>query len=174
MKGWTEWCRTFRRSKRRSDDTLSSMEKRCTGPCGETKPLDAFSKRAKSKDGRQAWCKACVKQRRKEANPNQQRAWKLKHLYGISVEQWDQLLIAQAGRCNICKEPMMNPHLDHSHASGEVRGLLCLRCNTMLGHVERFGMKCIEAHRNSELLLQPSEGFLWEVLYRDFLSSSYN
>jgi Recombination endonuclease VII len=156
------------------------MDKRCTGPCGMIKPVAAFSKRAKAKDGRQAWCKQCMKDRRKEirkpADPKKQRVFMLMHLYGLTVEQWDQMLIEQAGRCAICNEPMKSPHVDHSHTTGAVRGLLCLRCNTMLGHFERFGAEVLEGYRMSEWIfpLEPMKGKTWEALYWRFLASSYN
>lgn len=130
------------------------MEKRCTGPCGESKPIEAFSKRSKAKDGRQAWCKACMKARkqelRKPTDPKKQRAWTLKHLYGLTVEQWDQMLIAQSGLCALCDMPMENPHVDHSHTTGQVRGMLCLRCNTTLGNVELLGLLRIEQYLSSQ------------------------
>lgn len=151
------------------------MEKRCTGPCGQIKPLEAFSKRAKSKDGLQFWCKQCIKER-KFPNPKQQRAHKLKHLYGLTVEQWDTMLIAQSGLCNLCDEPMKNPHVDHSHITGKVRSLLCLRCNTTLGHVELLGLARIEAYLGGVSRLQTLDGIPsgWESFYLRFLSSSYN
>ena len=153
------------------------MEKRCSGPCGETKPIEAFSKRAKAKDGRQSWCKTCMKTRKK-ADPKKQRAWTLKHRYGVTVEQWDQMLISQSGLCALCDKAMTNPHVDHSHTSGEVRSLLCLKCNTMLGDVERLGIPRIEHYILLErsFLTQTMEGnsMVWESFYRHFLSSSYN
>lgn len=156
------------------------MEKVCTGPCGEKKTLDAFHKRAKSKDGRQAWCKECVKERkkaiRKPTDPKKQRAYAIKHLYGLTVEQWDQMLVAQLGRCALCDEPMKSPHVDHSHVTGEVRGLLCMWCNTMLGRVERLGVPQIEAYLETSVnsLLMPLEVPGESVLLDGFLSSSYN
>lgn len=153
------------------------MEKRCTGPCGQVKPIEAFSKRAKSKDGRQFWCKQCMKERKpKPLTFNQKRAYTLKHLYGLTVEQWDTMIIEQAGLCALCDEPMKNPHVDHSHITKEVRRLLCLRCNTMLGHVELLGVARIEAYLAGVFFLDPLRKIPseWDGFYRAFLSSSYN
>lgn len=60
--------------------------------------------------------------------------------YGLTVDQYDALLEKQGGGCAICLKPMPEEgsgHLrlcvDHCHDTGEVRGLLCMRCNTALG-----------------------------------------
>jgi len=52
-----------------------------------------------------------------------------------------QLMIIQNSKCGICFKPF-DPernnlkHLDHCHATGKVRGLLCNKCNVSLGHME--------------------------------------
>lgn len=56
--------------------------------------------------------------------------------YGLTLTQYDEMLAKQAGLCAIClTPPKQNEHLavDHCHASGAVRGLLCRACNTGLG-----------------------------------------
>jgi Recombination endonuclease VII len=65
--------------------------------------------------------------------------------YGITGEQYDALLEAQGGRCAICGNRPRKQRLavDHDHATGEVRGLLCKRCNhNLLG----------AAHENTAIL----------------------
>lgn len=66
-----------------------------------------------------------------------QRRYKFKHVYGITEEQYDQMLIEQAGVCKLCGGPPIGRglrlHVDHDHATGKVRGLLCSKCNTALG-----------------------------------------
>ena len=55
-------------------------------------------------------------------------------LYGITVEKHSELLLAQNNACAICKEvPKTTLCIDHNHATGEVRGLLCNQCNKALG-----------------------------------------
>lgn len=79
----------------------------------------------------------------RQDNPEKVRANWIKSRYGITIEQWDALLVAQSGRCEICTEPMEQPGVDHDHACCPkqrscgrcVRGLLCRRCNAWLGYV---------------------------------------
>lgn len=88
------------------------------------------------------------------------KAWKRKHpekaaaierrralrRYGLTIEDYDRLVITQANRCAIClqpqgrsrnnKSPLSRLDVDHCHASGKVRGLLCYNCNAILGHAK--------------------------------------
>jgi hypothetical protein len=58
----------------------------------------------------------------------------LKHRYGISREDYAALLARQGGVCAICaKPPEKTLCVDHCHATGKVRGLLCRQCNFGLG-----------------------------------------
>jgi len=62
----------------------------------------------------------------------------LKTRYGITPEQYEAMLARQAGVCAICRNPSRGStrrlHVDHDHATGKVRGLLCFSCNAGLGH----------------------------------------
>lgn len=56
--------------------------------------------------------------------------------FGITVEQYEQMLAAQAGGCAICGEPCKSGKrlaIDHDHVTGVVRGLLCINCNQAIG-----------------------------------------
>lgn len=60
-------------------------------------------------------------------------------LYGITAEQYDDLLAEQWELCALCSEPRQKGFrlaVDHDHATGKVRGLLCHRCNVALGRAE--------------------------------------
>jgi hypothetical protein len=52
--------------------------------------------------------------------------------YGLSADSYMALKLSQDGCCAICKVSG-NLSVDHSHVTGEVRGLLCTKCNTGLG-----------------------------------------
>lgn len=56
--------------------------------------------------------------------------------YGLTLEEYAALVLAQAGLCAICNEPPRRRgfHIDHNHATGAVRGLLCEGCNPGLGN----------------------------------------
>lgn len=64
-------------------------------------------------------------------NPDKIKSLNLKR-YGITLEQYNRLLIAQGGRCKIC-DKTEHLHVDHDHRTGKVRGLLCSNHNTGLG-----------------------------------------
>lgn len=63
------------------------------------------------------------------------RSSRLMYTYGISSADYDRLLKEQNNSCAICGKPPEKVKLsvDHNHANGRVRGLLCFRCNTLLG-----------------------------------------
>jgi hypothetical protein len=55
-------------------------------------------------------------------------------LYGLKPQDVEIMMAAQGGRCAICKETFVRKHhIDHCHATGKVRGLLCHGCNTGIG-----------------------------------------
>jgi hypothetical protein len=67
----------------------------------------------------------------------------LRRMYGLTIDWWAELLDAQNWRCAACKRGFRftfqcppgyprPPHVDHDHQTGEIRGLLCGRCNRKL------------------------------------------
>jgi hypothetical protein len=58
--------------------------------------------------------------------------------YGITADEYQQIYAHQGGRCFICRRAKGTSGrrlaVDHCHATGRVRGLLCRPCNRMLGH----------------------------------------
>jgi hypothetical protein len=95
------------------------------------------------------FCKNCYSNHIKKKLPHWRRSlvWRrasLKYNFGITLEQFNELFAAQNGKCAICqkefgKEYKNRANVDHCHATGKVRGLLCFRCNTSVGVFENFG-----------------------------------
>jgi hypothetical protein len=56
--------------------------------------------------------------------------------YGITLDEYNALLFSQNGKCAICNVEGAMLCVDHSHATGKVRGLLCQKCNTMIGQAK--------------------------------------
>ncbi len=70
--------------------------------------------------------------RRRAAQPEAFLATKLMHRYGLTLERYRQLLESQGGLCALCKKRPAGD-VDHCHATGKVRALLCRGCNVGLG-----------------------------------------
>jgi hypothetical protein len=90
------------------------------------------------------------------------RAGHLRRTFGISSEEYDELLDAQDGGCAICgKAPRAGSslHVDHDHGTGRVRALLCFDCNAGLG---KFG----DDHRR----LQAAIGYLLDHRLGDLIA----
>jgi hypothetical protein len=79
-------------------------------------------------------CDGCRVDKRKVRTASQRR--RTLRQYGLAQEEFDGLLIAQAGRCPGCgtDDPGAKGWcIDHCHSSGRVRALLCGRCNSVVG-----------------------------------------
>jgi hypothetical protein len=108
--------------------------------CNQALPVDQFPKNSKTADGLHCYCKTCKKEYHLKwyhKNKDKNRAAQLKHKYGLSTVQYNQLLQSQNGCCGICGTNAPTGigtwHVDHCHTSGQVRGLLCSKCNHALG-----------------------------------------
>ena len=125
--------------------------------CGALKPADAFHRESSRPTGRNRRCKECrnarnralvardparraeTMQRWQRRNPERYAAAKRAHAlrrYGLTLAEYDRLLATQDGLCAVCRlpeSPGWELAVDHDHASGLVRGLLCRRCNVGLG-----------------------------------------
>jgi hypothetical protein len=60
----------------------------------------------------------------------------LKHKYGITQQQYDDMYNSQQGLCAICIQPFDIFAVDHNHITGRIRGLLCKSCNTLLANAK--------------------------------------
>lgn len=85
----------------------------CTS-CKRVRPHDAYTA------GNPRTCRDC------------KRFHHLRRKYGLTRESYDAMMVKQNGLCAICvrRDPK---YVDHDHATGKVRGLLCQPCNTALG-----------------------------------------
>jgi Autographiviridae endonuclease VII len=62
---------------------------------------------------------------------------RIKHYYGLSIEDLEMMRAQQNDACSICHRPFtVAPSIDHCHVTGLVRGLLCAKCNFGLGNFE--------------------------------------
>lgn len=107
--------------------------------CGEEKTIDDFYAKRHA-------CKPCVRedQRRfRNSKPDYNRAHNLQKRYGISVAEYHALIADHNFACGICKVEISDAVgykgkrlsvVDHNHETGDVRGILCSRCNLVLGH----------------------------------------
>lgn len=125
--------------------------------CLIEKPLDDFHIATRSKDGRQGRCKECAKavardwyrantkraegkviawrENNRDKVRHAQRKHKVKKVYGLEWQDYLDLIAVRGDVCWICgtTEPGRKGSLamcvDHDHATGRVRGLLCQSCN---------------------------------------------
>lgn len=61
--------------------------------------------------------------------------WRLKREYGITSAEKDAIFLSNGKKCPICETTEPNPYwaVDHCHRTGKVRGVICSRCNSLLG-----------------------------------------
>lgn len=121
------------------------MQTTCT-MCGAVKPGSEFY------PYRPTRCKACTiaqTGRYAKARSSQRRAYYVKYhasdkgrtraareklkKYGATACELTRMRIEQMDTCPLCLERLQTPFIDHCHATGRVRGLLCMKCNTGIG-----------------------------------------
>lgn len=125
--------------------------------CNKIKDLKDFHKKKSGAFGVKAECKDCCRQWQKthynkpenkkkrltrQASDKYQlyiRSFRLKNNYGLSLEDYDNMLASQNGVCKTCGTDKPGGskgvyfHVDHCHKTGKIRGLLCSACNSILG-----------------------------------------
>lgn len=95
--------------------------------CQVTKPAEDFYISRSHSSGLATFCKQCTYWKWVERN------------YALSEAEYRDLLAGQGGVCKICSRPPTAQAarsllcVDHDHATGRVRGLLCFHCNAAIG-----------------------------------------
>ena len=110
-------------------------------PLSEDELARSHAYHAANKDARNARARGV-----RAANPDRQRNRKLIQRFGITLDEYNKMHDAQAGLCKICGNPEELDRrlaVDHNHETGKVRGLLCFKCNVILGHIEATGIAMI-------------------------------
>lgn len=131
------------------------LEKECR-KCHNTKPLEEFYPSKIGKYGRLSLCKMCERERvntwiakKGKKEKHRRKMYTLAFKYGLTETEYYDKLIEQNHKCLICGvDEAESTHrtlaVDHCHATGKIRGLLCGMCNKGLGHFKD----------NKELLLK--------------------
>lgn len=114
--------------------------KPCTR-CGIEKTEDEFYAHPNGRHGLMPKCKQCHNAatrsyHHERGGREKARERALVQKYGITEDHYQQMLTDQEGVCAICHKGSVDQPLqvDHDHETGEVRGLLCITCNTVLGY----------------------------------------
>ena len=107
--------------------------------CKKIRRVSRFGRNKLASDGLQSICNPCTNEKaRKYAREHH-----LHTRYGLTIDDYNKMLSNQKGVCKICKAlPTTSSNnklaVDHCHISGDVRGLLCTRCNVVIGQIENI------------------------------------
>lgn len=119
-----------------SPDPVSPETKWCPG-CKSDHPQSEFGPNPSEPTGLAVYCRAFMRARYQETK--QDRPWHTRHIertYGISIDEYNRILMEQHGTCAICcgvPKGRKSLAVDHDHTTGQVRGLLCEKCNIGIG-----------------------------------------
>ena len=131
-----------------------SVGKHCSR-CSKYLPFSAFPKSAgPNRGGTSAYCKPCMlaykrgyykEHGKSEYRIHRERVSAILSKYGLTEEEYQQKFQEQQGLCGACGKPEEfhykdgTPYrlaVDHDHDTGQIRMLLCRRCNLALGHLQ--------------------------------------
>ena len=123
----------------------NDIPKPCT-KCGVVQPPENFYANP-TRPGKMSVCRGCTRKKSRETyqkakakgtHSAAQRKSHIKRTYGLSLEDYQSILLSQGGVCAICQKDFgrTGPSVDHDHLTGRVRGLLCRRCNSGIGMLD--------------------------------------
>lgn len=124
------------------------MEQLTCTRCGSVKSKHMFFVKNRHRGTASGVCKQCISARERaykkslpaEVLKNKSRKSYLRIMYGLTFEDYAKKLGLQGGGCAICgscenfRGDQKMLHVDHDHATGKVRGILCAKCNGGLGY----------------------------------------
>lgn len=90
--------------------------------------------RSRARIRKKKWYNRMTDRERKLRNRNMQLS-----RYGLNNDDFLVMLEQQGGLCAICRKPPRPGRklsVDHNHKTGQIRGLLCTRCNNHVAIVE--------------------------------------
>lgn len=145
------------RSRHRRETVVPDGHKWCP-ECQTVKPVTDFGRNASQPSGLASYCKPCHNQRGRASKDKVggSRTYHLKRRYGITAVEADAMFAEQGGLCALCRTAPA-AHVDHDHATGGVRELLCFNCNGGLGQFKddpallRAAARYVEGHRAGQL-----------------------
>lgn len=109
-------------------------------------PIKNFRFRVDAFDSLSSYCKSCEKTCAKIRNSrypwkSKEYSWKVRGIKNIkgdpfSWNDYEKEIARTKGMCEACGSPPLEKSLcvDHNHATGMFRGILCVRCNSLLGY----------------------------------------
>ena len=124
------------------ENSIASDLRLCVS-CNYHKPLDEFYPRGKKIHVSR--CKSCTRIKKREPARIRMRTSYSKKVRrarclrrtGLTVDEYDKMLENQQGKCAICgggrEKQKYSFSVDHCHATGKIRGILCSNCNAGLG-----------------------------------------
>lgn len=163
-----------RESNQRWVDSLEGKARLAEGfkvcpKCQTEKTFADYPKNKRTKHGIGSYCSACTvaeiqayrdtpggkqahraaSNKWREANIERHKDNNAKRAYGLAHGTYDTMFAAQGGKCAICDTSDLGRtgrfSIDHCHSSGQVRGLLCDRCNRGIGHFDDSPDKLLRA-----------------------------
>lgn len=157
QRDWRHWKRAEYLAAHPPVPKVAKESKKCA-MCGEEKPIKDFNFLSKEQGKRSSYCNPC--QRDRAISDRERRGREDEYLLyrctrrGTTPEWYQERLQKQNGVCALCLEPETHPivkggsirslAIDHDHATGRLRGLLCFRCNTSIRQLDKHGHAWIE------------------------------